>query len=117
MKKMSKLNKAELLVDRLIELDADEGLKRRAMQILDRLRLPMVDVLERVPGHCVVVKCAKIGISRQTYYAWLRGTSRPNSKLSKKIAELTGFDWQDIQGKTRLSPPRPSVTLAASSSA
>ena len=105
-KKSSKAEKAAILVDRLIALDADEGLRLRAMQILDRLRLPMSDVLAKVPGKSVIERAAVIGVSRQTYYAWVRGASRPNTKLAKKIAALTKIPWQDIQGRTRLSPPR-----------
>ena len=87
-KKLTKAQKAQILVDRLIALDADEGLKLRAMQIVDRLRLPMSDVLLKVPGESVIQRAAKIGISRQTYYAWVRGASRPNRRWSLRISDL-----------------------------
>jgi transcriptional regulator with XRE-family HTH domain len=108
--KKTKLQKARVLVSKLMELDStDEGLKLRAMQILDRMEMPMSEILSKVPGDSVSAKCVKIGVSRQTWYAWLRGVSRPNTKLSKKIATVTGIKWEDVQGKTRLSPPRPSA--------
>jgi transcriptional regulator with XRE-family HTH domain len=113
MKKLSKYEKATVLVSRLLELEAaDEGLKRRAVSILDRFKLPMNEVLAKMPGDSVSEKCRTLGISRQTYYAWIRGASRPNTKLAKKLAEWTDLDWQAIQG-TRLSPPRTSAPLVA----
>jgi transcriptional regulator with XRE-family HTH domain len=108
--KRSKLIRARALLSQIMELDtADQGLRRRAMSILDRLEMPMEEVLSKIPGDTVSAKCVRIGVSRQTYYAWLRGVSRPNTKLSKKIATVTGLKWEDVQGKTRLSPPRPSA--------
>lgn len=104
---VNKIEKAKKLVEHLIKMSDDEGLKLRAMQILDRMILPMDKVLEKVPGRTVVEKSAAIGISRQSFYSWKRGTSRPNTRQSKRLAELTGLDWQDINGRTRLSPSRP----------
>lgn len=101
-----KIDRAKKLVDSLVKLSDDEGLKRRAFQILDRMKLPMRDVLIKVPGGTIVDRAKAIGISRQTYYSWARGDSRPNGRQSKRLAELTGLDWQDINGRTRLSPPK-----------
>ena len=108
----SKIDKAQKLVASLIKLSDDKGLNLRAMQILDRMKLPMREVLNKVPGGTVIDKAKAIGISRQTYYAWARGVSRPNISQSKRLAELTGLDWQDINGRTKLTPPRPSVPAA-----
>jgi hypothetical protein len=86
------------LADRLIEAvsDWDEGVSLRAQQIRKRLKTPMKDILEKVPGGTVPEKCKKIGITRQAYYGWLKGGYRPDLKQSKRLASLTGFDVEDI---------------------
>lgn len=110
-----KIDKAKKLVESLVKLSDDQGLKLRAMQILERMSMPMRDVLNKVPGGTVVDRCKVIGIARQTYYSWARGASRPNGRQSKRLAELTGFDWQDINGRTRLTPPKSKSKLSAPS--
>lgn len=106
-KKGPNLNKivAELLAS------PDHGIRMRAKQIQDRLQLPMADVLAKVPGATVLEKCDAVGISRQAWYYWLRGVSRPNLIQSKRLAKLTGFDAAEIRGRTKLSPP-PAPTSA-----
>lgn len=90
------------LAERLIELtpEDDESLLRRAMQIRDRLKTPMAAVLAKVPGDTLVEKCKKIGISRQAYYAWLKGEYRPNLRQSKRLANLTGYTADEIRGRS-----------------
>lgn len=89
------------LAERLLELtpEAEEGLIRRAMQIRDRLKTPMAMVLDKVPGDSITAKAAKIGITRQAYYGWLRGEYRPNLKQAKRLANLTGLSAEDIRGR------------------
>jgi transcriptional regulator with XRE-family HTH domain len=108
--------KAIKLATELAKLTNDEGVRLRALQISDRLSLPMSIILDKVPGASVAAKCSALGISRQAYYYWLRGMSRPNLVQSEKLSKLTGFDAEDIRGKTRLSPPRPTAPLRASRS-
>jgi DNA-binding XRE family transcriptional regulator len=110
-----KMNKVQKLVDSLVKLSDDEGSKLRAMQILERMRLPMIKVLDKVPGETIVDKAKTIGISRQAFYSWRRGATRPNVTQSKKLAELTGLNWQDINGRTRLSASRPPASSSRSS--
>ena len=89
------------LAEKLLELtpEEEEGLHLRAQQLRDRLKTPMSMVLEKVPGETVTEKAAKIGITRQAYYAWFRGEYRPNSKQAKRLANLTGLNADDIRSR------------------
>jgi len=88
------------LVERLIALEPDMGTMQYARKMRERLRLPMSVVLEKLyPDMSVVEKAEKLGVTRQAYYSWLNGLSRPSFKLSKKMAALTGFEAADIRGK------------------
>lgn len=93
------------LAERLIKLtpDEEEGLLRRALQIRDRLKTPMHAVLAAVQGDTVAEKCKRIGISRQAYYAWLKGEYRPNLKQARRLAYLTDFKFEDIRGRTTVA--------------
>jgi len=102
----TKAEEAQELLDRLVDLDLESGVKLRAMQLIDRLKLPMATVLAKVPGDSVVEKARILRISRQTYYSWLRGASRPNERQARIISDWTDIPWEDIQGRTRLSPRR-----------
>jgi len=94
--------KALKLVDRLIALNPDMGTMHHARKMRERLKLPMSVVLEKLyPDLSVVDKVERLGVTRQAYYSWLNGLSRPGNKLSKQMASLTGFDWNDIRGKVR----------------
>lgn len=89
------------LAERLLEItpEDDEGLLLRARQLRDRLKTPMEAVLAKVPGESVTEKCKRIGITRQNYYAWLKGEYRPNPRQSRKLAAITGFKAEDIRGR------------------
>lgn len=89
------------LAEKLIAItpEADAGMLRRAMQIRDRLKTPMSDVLAKVPGESITEKCKRIGITRQAFYSWLRGEYRPSIKQAKRLAQLTGIDVEDIRGR------------------
>jgi len=90
------------LVERLIALEPDMGTMQYARKMRERLRLPMSVVLEKLyPDLSVVEKAEKLGVTRQAYYGWLGGMARPNAKMAKKLANLTGFDANEIRGKLR----------------
>lgn len=90
------------LVERLIALGPDMGTVQYARKMRERLKLPMSVVLERLyPELSVVEKAEKLGVTRQAYYGWINGISRPNMKLAKKMATLTGYEAADIRGKLR----------------
>jgi hypothetical protein len=96
-------DQAVKLIDKLMKISPDQGALLRAMQIRERLMLPMKTVLERVPGETIVDKAAACGVSRQNFYNWLRGISRPNPKQAKLLSDMTGYKTDDIRGKTKLS--------------
>jgi len=96
-------NEAKRLLSQVVRISPDEGTKLRAKQIHDRLTLPMTTVLGNVPGLTVAAKCKKIGVSRQAYYYWIRGMSRPNATQARRIARLTGLAADDIRGRTKLT--------------
>lgn len=90
------------LVEALIKLGPDMGTMHYARKMRERLRLPMSVVLEKLyPELSVVEKSERLGVTRQAYYGWINGISRPNAKLSKKMAALTGYSAEDIRGKLR----------------
>ena len=95
------------LVEQIVELEPDLGTTAHAMKMRERLKLPMSVVLEKVwPELSVFERVNKLGISKQAWYGWLNGLYRPNGKLSKRLANLTGFDADEIQGKAK-DVPRP----------
>ena len=113
---MAKKRKATVkqLIAQLVKISPDEGTRLRAKQIQDRLALPMSVVLAKVPGMTVAAKCARIGVSRQAYYYWLRGMSRHNVTQSETLAKITGLRADDIRGRTRLTPSRAVATTPPS---
>ena len=101
------LEKAYKLIDQLAKIGKDDdGLINRVMQVKERLTLPMSVVLAKVPGSTIVEKCAKIGIKRQAYHFWLKGINRPDDKHAKRLQKLTGYEADDIRGRTKLTQPR-----------
>lgn len=101
--------KARKLVDRLVELNPDQGTTAYALKMREHLKLPMSVVLQKLneiwPEESVTDIVKRLGITRQAYYGWMNGIYRPDAKLSKKLASLTGFGEDDIRG--RLPPRRP----------
>ena len=88
------------LIERVIELEPDLGTMQYALKMRERLKLPMSVVLAKLyPELTVNEKAEKLGVTRQAYYGWINGISRPNLKAAKKIAAMTGFDLADIRGK------------------
>ncbi|HEY2530302.1 MAG TPA: hypothetical protein VGJ20_20590 [Xanthobacteraceae bacterium] len=87
------------LVERLIKA-GDEGTARRALRMRARLTAtPMSIILEKVPGASVIEKAKRVGVSRQTFYYWLSGVTRPNIKQARRLATLTGYDADVIRGR------------------
>jgi transcriptional regulator with XRE-family HTH domain len=97
------MNKHERLlrsIEQMLETSEDEGLRLRAIQIRDRLQMPMSVVLERVRGENITEKCKRIGITRAAYYDWISGKSRPSMKHAKRLSQLTGLSVIKIRGRT-----------------
>lgn len=84
----------------------DRWVALRAKRLRDQLRLPMSEILKKVPGDSILKKAANCGISRQAYYAWINGISRPNPTQGKKLAKMTGLTVEQIRGREIYSPPR-----------
>ena len=98
MRLKGKQREALRLTKELALLATDDSAAQSAINRLrERFRLaPMTTVLEKVPGPTVVAKATSIGISRQTYYGWLKGRARPNEKQAKRLEELTGVPMKEI---------------------
>lgn len=99
MKRARRESQALKLIERLIELSPDAGLTAYAIKMRDRLALPMAHVLDKVPGETVVDRAKSLGITRQAYYAWLRGVSRPSRKQARRLEKITGFNADEIRGR------------------
>lgn len=93
--------------------------KRVLDELYVHMRLPMQDVLAKVPGESVGDKVAAIGVSRTAYHEWMRESFRPNRFQAAKLAELTGFSAEAIHGQTeedndpRRTNPKTAATVAS----
>lgn len=68
-----------------------------ALRLRDQLQLPMVYILQHIPGENVTQQCKFLNISRQTWYSWLRGATRPTEAQAKRLAAITGFHVSQIR--------------------
>jgi hypothetical protein len=96
----------------------DLGLTDLMLEVRARLNKPMADILRKVPGATVKAKAERIGVSRQCFYDWLKGTYRPTGEQSKRLQRLTGIPAEFIRGKgevPRKRKPRASASAAAGS--
>ena len=86
--------------ERLVELVGDdEELADLVVEVRNRIKLPMSELLQHVPGNTITERARAIGISRQGYYRWLWGWMRPNVVQAKRLAELTGYPVEEIRGR------------------
>lgn len=89
----------ERLLEQLIRLAPDPSTRRKAIKMRARVgALTMTEVLDRVPGETVIDKATYLQVARQTVYAWMDGTMRPNRKRAKQIAKVTGLSVAAIRG-------------------
>jgi transcriptional regulator with XRE-family HTH domain len=87
--------------------DDNPWIAKRAKHLRTQMRYSMDVILKKVvPGGTVMEKAAKIGISRQAYYAWLNGLSRPSMEQAKLLSRMTGYTVEQIRGREVYSPPR-----------
>lgn len=61
--------------------------------------MPMRQVLAKVPAESVKEKAEMIGISRNTYYSFMRGEIRPSRQLALKLESLTGIPAERFRGR------------------
>lgn len=98
--RVSQNERALKLVERLIKAGGDQGVTRRAMKLRARLTAtPMSIILDKVPGASVIEKAKSLGVSRQTFYYWLDGVTRPNIAMARKLSRITGFAVEEIRGQ------------------
>lgn len=88
------------LTERLIKASSgDDRGARRAKRLLAHLRAkPMSVILRKVPGASAVQKAKRIGVTRQTFYYWRDGITRPNKIQAKKLSKITGYASDVIRG-------------------
>jgi hypothetical protein len=86
------------LVDKIMAMKPDAAVMAAMQQVRGMIKLPMSEVLIKVPGSTVVDKARVVGVSRQAWYAWKRGESRPNPQQADRLAELTGIAAHLIRG-------------------
>jgi hypothetical protein len=89
------------LADRLVKASTgDDRGTRRAKRLLAHLQaLPMSVILEKVPGASVAQRAKAVGVSRQTFYYWLTGVTRPNDVQARKLKRITGYECDVIRGR------------------
>lgn len=92
----SALDHAEALVNMLKGSD-----KELAIELRNRIMLPMAAVLDKVKGKTVKAKAAHAGVSRQTFYDWKNGVNRPTPNQARKLAQLTRIGADKIMGRKR----------------
>lgn len=91
-------NDARKLARELLQLEENADEIKDVIKLLHRMELlPMASILERVPGETVTDKAHRVGISRQTYYYWLQGRSRPSLEVAERLAKLTGIPLRSIR--------------------
>ena len=91
------------LAEKLIDLtEPNEGMHLHALQIRNRLLLPMSEILSKVPGRTVSEKAKAAGVTRQCFYWWMNGVTRPNGRRAKVLAKLTGYSPEEIRGTNAL---------------
>jgi hypothetical protein len=79
------------LIQQLGALITHETIKRDLNAITHKLRYPMVDILDKVPGEGMSGKARALKVSRQTLYVWMDEKARPNEAQAKLITNLTGI--------------------------
>ena len=63
------------------------------------LLMPMKLVLKKVYGDSVTEKAKRVGVSRNTWYAWHRGEIRPNKIQARRLEQLTDIPAEKFQGR------------------
>jgi DNA-binding XRE family transcriptional regulator len=88
------------LAEQLVKLTSGSD-RELALELRNRLLLPMDDVIAKIPGLTMSAKAAHAEVSRQTLYDWRNGENRPTPKQAKKLAVLTRISAQKIMGRKR----------------
>lgn len=84
------------LLVKLLEREDDALALRAAQRLHDRVkRRDMAAILERIDG-TPTERIAKLGVSKQTYYNWIRGRQRPEGDRATRVAKLSGVAIEEI---------------------
>jgi DNA-binding transcriptional regulator YiaG len=86
-------------LDRLKHRKYDLSVLHAAAELRNRILHPMSDILEMIPAKSLSERARKIGVSRQTYYDWMVGKSRPNKIKAKRLSMLTGIPVEEIRAR------------------
>jgi hypothetical protein len=90
------------LLNRALALEANVNIRNAIVSVIDRIRLPMSTILARVPGVSAAARARALGISRQTYYAWMREENRPLTKAADLVAEYTDIPANLVSARSYL---------------
>ena len=104
--KMTAADKRKLKLLDDLSKDEDRWIAERAKRLRTQLRYSMESILKKVPGDTVTEKAAACGVSRQAYYAWCNGISRPSLPQAKILSKMVGLTVEQIRGREVYSPPR-----------
>jgi hypothetical protein len=98
---MNDARRALKLLAQVAALDLDDYQRRAVEQASTALRLmPMSFVLDLVmPGSTIIMKALSVGVSRNTWYMWSRGETRPNKRQAARLAALTGIPAEKFCGR------------------
>jgi hypothetical protein len=99
MTKNSVRSTALRLVNQLIKVAPDPDTREMAVELRIRIRFPMSEILEKVPGGTIAARCREIQCSRAAYYGWLRGETRPRVAEALRLAKITGYEVNEITGR------------------
>lgn len=94
---MSETAEYQRLLDQLVRLAPDRATQRRARKLRAQASLPMEKVMAKVPGDSIIAKADYLKVTRQTVYAWMDGTMRPNLKRARQLAKVTGYTVEQIR--------------------
>lgn len=91
------------IIEQLIKIAPNQSVARFATRMRNRLAkrrnaIPMSEVIEKIPGATIMAKARSLGVTRQAFYYWLNGDTRPDEKQAKAIHKLTGLSVAQIRG-------------------
>ena len=70
-----------------------------ALEVSNRLQMPMAEVLRKIRGTSITARAKKARISRQTYYEYMNEETRPNLEIAQRLSKLTGIPVEEIRGR------------------
>src|SRR5215472_1460733 len=90
------------LLQRVIALEANVNIRNALVSVIDRICWPMSKILAKVPGESAAARARALGISRQTYYAWMREENRPLTEAADTVERITGVPANLVSARSYL---------------